>query len=76
MPEGKLAGVRCVQLTGDNHCLLFGMPERPEVCGRLRPGAEMCGTTTEEALAYLAELERATAPGSPTMIPRQVREPA
>lgn len=63
MPAGKPAGVRCVQLTPDNRCLLFGLPERPEVCVRLRPSAEMCGTTTEEALDYLEALERATAPG-------------
>jgi Fe-S-cluster containining protein len=63
MPEGKPAGVRCVQLTEDNRCLLFGQPERPEVCTRLRPSAEMCGTTMEEALVYLGELERMTAPG-------------
>jgi Fe-S-cluster containining protein len=64
MPGGKPAGVRCPQLDADNRCLLFGMPERPEICVRLRPGAEMCGTTTGEALAYLAKLERATAPAS------------
>ena len=62
MPDGKPAGVRCVQLTEDNRCLLFGLPERPEVCVRLRPSEEMCGETTEHALAYLAFLERATAP--------------
>ena len=62
MPQGKPAGVRCVQLTAENRCLLFGLPERPEVCVRLRPMAEMCGGSTEEALAYLAFLERATAP--------------
>jgi uncharacterized protein len=62
MPAGKPAGIRCVQLTPDNRCLLFGLPERPEVCNRLRPSAEMCGETAEEALAYLAELERATRP--------------
>jgi hypothetical protein len=62
MPNGKPAGVRCVQLTPDNRCLLFGQPERPEVCVRLRPSHEMCGETTEEALAYLQELERLTAP--------------
>ena len=55
MPDGKPAGVPCVQLTADNRCLLFGLPERPEVCVRLRPSAEMCGETTEHALAYLAE---------------------
>lgn len=63
MPNGKPAGVRCIQLTPDNRCLLFGQPERPVVCLGLRPSAEMCGQTAEEALAWLAELERLTAPG-------------
>jgi uncharacterized protein len=62
MPDGKPSGVRCVQLTADNRCLLFGQPDRPEVCIRLRPLPEMCGETTEQALAYLYSLERATAP--------------
>lgn len=62
MPQGKPADVRCVQLTDDNRCLLFGKPERPDVCVRLRPTDEMCGSTREEALAYLSALERATAP--------------
>ena len=66
MPHGKPAGVRCVQLTDDNLCLLFEKPERPEVCTRLRPLEEMCGNTREEALAYLWLLERATAPGRDT----------
>ena len=65
MPHGKPAGVRCVQLTEDNLCLLFGKPERPDVCTRLRPSEEMCGSTREEALAYLSALERATAPSPP-----------
>ena len=63
MPAGKPAGVRCVQLTEDNRCLLFGLPERPMVCIALRPTPEMCGTTMEEALDYLAWLEEFTAPG-------------
>jgi uncharacterized protein len=62
MPNGKPANVRCVQLTADNRCMIFGQPERPEVCVRLRPNREMCGETTEHALAYLEELERLTAP--------------
>ncbi|HEV2844526.1 MAG TPA: YkgJ family cysteine cluster protein [Thermoanaerobaculia bacterium] len=64
MPDGKPAGVRCVQLTEDNLCNLFGLPERPAVCCALRPSEEMCGDSTEHALAYLTFLERATAPGS------------
>ena len=62
MPDGKPAGVRCVQLTDDNRCKLFGLPERPEVCVRLRPSAEMCGESMQDALIYLTELEAATRP--------------
>jgi Fe-S-cluster containining protein len=60
MPRGKPAGVRCVQLTADNRCLLFGRPERPAVCQSLRPSEEMCGATAEEAYANLVRLERET----------------
>jgi len=62
MPQGKPAGVRCVQLTPDNRCRLYGRPERPAICVRLRPSEEMCGHSAEEALAWLAQLERATRP--------------
>ena len=62
MPAGKPAGVRCVQLTPDNRCAVFGRPERPEVCNRLRPMEEMCGSSAEEALERLALLELLTAP--------------
>lgn len=62
MPNGKPAGVRCIQLTDDNRCQLYGLPERPAVCVRLRPLPEMCGETAEEAYAYLIQLEWATAP--------------
>lgn len=63
MPGGKPAGVRCVQLTEDLRCAIFGQPERPRVCASLRPMEEMCGTSREEALAYLEKLEQLTAPG-------------
>jgi hypothetical protein len=63
MPQGKAAGVRCVQLTSDNRCALFGKPERPAVCVRLRPTAEMCGDSAQAALIYLTELEIVSAPG-------------
>ncbi len=63
MPGGKPAGVRCVQLTDDNRCKLFGKPERPGVCGALRPSEEMCGHSREEALVHLNFLERMTKPG-------------
>jgi uncharacterized protein len=62
MPAGKPAGVRCIQLTPDNRCALFGKAERPEVCTRLRPNLEMCGHSAREAMAYLSRLELETAP--------------
>ena len=62
MPQGKPAGVACVQLDAQLRCRLFGRPERPAVCGSLQPSAAMCGISREAALAGLAELERQTAP--------------
>lgn len=62
MPDGKPAGVACVQLDGELRCRLFGRPERPRVCGGLRPSAEMCGESAEAARAGLALLEALTAP--------------
>ncbi|MGY3228586.1 Fe-S-cluster containining protein [Luteibacter sp. HA06] len=61
MPHGKPAGVRCVQLTDDNRCAIFGLPERPKVCGGLRPEAEMCGADRDHAMSWIEALERATA---------------
>lgn len=62
MPEGKPAGVRCIQLDEADRCRLFGRPERPAVCGGLEPSAEMCGASREHALAWLTGLETATSP--------------
>ncbi|BDT61284.1 hypothetical protein MasN3_47780 [Massilia varians] len=62
MPDGKPAGVPCVQLGEDNRCLVFGRPERPAFCGGLQPSLEMCGDSREQAIRWLDELEKATAP--------------
>ncbi|MES3024755.1 MAG: YkgJ family cysteine cluster protein [Pseudomonadota bacterium] len=62
MPNGKPAGVRCVQLGSDERCLIFGRPERPAFCRGLQPSAEMCGASREQAIRWLGDLERATAP--------------
>jgi hypothetical protein len=62
MPDGKPAGVRCIQLTDDNRCAIFGKPERPAVCSSLRALVEMCGTEAAEAYQYLTHLERVTRP--------------
>jgi hypothetical protein len=62
MPQGKPAGVRCVQLTTDNRCRLFGQAERPTVCRSLRPTADMCGCSAQDSLLQLTMLECLTAP--------------
>jgi isochorismate synthase EntC len=62
MPQGKPAGVRCVQLDERNACRLFGKPDRPAVCASLRPTASMCGSSREEAMEILAAMEIATLP--------------
>ncbi|MBW4209891.1 MULTISPECIES: YkgJ family cysteine cluster protein [Enterobacter] len=62
MPEGKPANTRCVQLSETNLCMIFGSPLRPKVCSGLQPTAEMCGSTREQAMTYLLELEALTAP--------------
>jgi uncharacterized protein len=60
MPDGKPAGVRCIHLTDDHLCAIFGHPDRPAVCNSLRASEEMCGTTAGEAYSYLQRLERLT----------------
>jgi len=64
MPNGKPAGVRCVQLMEDFRCALFGRPERPAVCVSLRPHESMCGANRDEAMAILTTLEAVTRPDS------------
>lgn len=65
MPNGKPAGVRCVQLTHDLRCMLFGQPERPAFCGTLQPHEQMCGTSHAEAMQILTHLEIETRPTRP-----------
>ena len=60
MSGPKPAGVRCIQLTADNRCRLYGKPERPDVCREFRPSVEICGLTNDEAMRNLIELEAAT----------------
>ena len=64
MPNGKPAGQRCVQLSVDNLCLLFGQPERPAVCSAFGADVQVCGSSTGEALQLLTWLEQATAVGA------------
>jgi|SRR5688572_19227718 uncharacterized protein len=60
MPLGKPAGVRCVQLSEENRCRIFGRPDRPAVCSSLRPSQDMCGDSREQAMRWLGVLEQQT----------------
>jgi hypothetical protein len=60
MPGGKPAEVRCIHLTQDNLCPLFGTPARPLVCSSYQATAEFCGTDLQKAMTLLADLEAAT----------------
>ncbi|WP_144769314.1 YkgJ family cysteine cluster protein [Herbaspirillum sp. SJZ099] len=62
MPNGKPAGVPCVQLDEAMRCKVFGRPERPAFCGGLQPSAEMCGDSRAAAMFWLGALEAVTAP--------------
>jgi Fe-S-cluster containining protein len=61
MPDGKPAGVRCVQLDVQNHCLIFGQPERPAVCLAFHAVEYVCGNSAQEAMQLLGYLEQNTA---------------
>jgi len=60
MSEGKPAGVRCIQLSDGNLCLLWGTSLRPAVCNSFDPSIETCGANRDHALRYLSQLEAAT----------------
>ena len=60
MPNGKEAGVRCIQLDDANMCKIFGQPERPKVCEQFTPEPDICGRTADEAMANLIELVNIT----------------
>jgi len=60
LPHGKPAGMPCPHLDATLRCRLFGLPERPRVCGSLQPAADMCGPDRAHAIAWLSALENAT----------------
>lgn len=60
MPLGKAAGERCVHLSVDYLCGLFGRPERPAVCTAFAADPAVCGEDRHEAIRLLGWLERAT----------------
>ncbi|VVO19582.1 YkgJ family cysteine cluster protein [Pseudomonas fluorescens] len=61
MPNGKVAGERCLHLSADYLCAIFGMPERPLVCGAFHADIEVCGSNREEAIKLIGWWEQMTA---------------
>lgn len=61
MPQGKNAGERCLNLSNDNLCMLFGLPERPAFCAEFQAEVSVCGSSQEEAIQLIGWLEGATA---------------
>jgi len=57
MPNGKPAGVRCIQLSAEGLCLLFNKPERPKICSDFRAEKAICGDNAGEAFRNIAILE-------------------
>jgi hypothetical protein len=66
MQHGKPAGMRCLQLSDDNRCRIFGSDLRPTVCSRLQPNVEMCGDSASDAMERLTLWELATRPETDT----------
>ena len=62
MPNGKPAGIACVQLDGQFRCKIFGQPNRPACCSGLQASIDMCGNNRDEALTMLQQLEVLTRP--------------
>ena len=61
MKGGKPGGVRCIHLTPDKRCAIFNSPDRPRVCDGFKAEPLFCGSTNEEALRILTDLENSCA---------------
>ena len=63
MPHGKAAGEVCVHLDlASRRCAIWGSAHYPDVCRQFSPDAAVCGSSREEAITLLGELENATRP--------------
>jgi len=58
MPEGKPAGVRCVNLTDDYKCSIYDSPSKPKVCDDFKAEPEFCGSNRDEAMRILGLLSK------------------
>jgi Fe-S-cluster containining protein len=58
MPEGKPAGIQCIQLTDDFLCKLIDSPDRPGVCFGFVFDPLICGKSREEAMKIIFDIEK------------------
>jgi uncharacterized protein len=62
MPEGKPAGIACVNLDPEAlSCTIWQTKEYPEVCRNFLATPEICGETNSEAYQNIFIMEQATA---------------
>ena len=56
MPDGKKAGVRCINLKDDYRCAVYNDPGYPKVCSDFNAEPAFCGSSHEEAMKILESL--------------------
>ncbi|MBP1140980.1 hypothetical protein JOE29_002931 [Pseudomonas sp. PvP009] len=61
MPDGKPAGERCLHLSVEFLCALFGRAERPGVCSQFKAAEDVCGADQADAVRLIGWWEKATA---------------
>jgi len=59
-PNGKPAGVRCLQLNSEGLCSIFESDQRPEVCGSFQAEELFCGSDSAEAFVRIETIETMT----------------
>ena len=57
MPDGKPAGVRCINLDESNNCQIHTAGNYPDVCKNFTASIDMCVDNNEFAFDYLKKLE-------------------
>ncbi|WP_296062719.1 YkgJ family cysteine cluster protein [uncultured Amphritea sp.] len=62
MPNGKPAGVPCVNLDESFNCTLWNSAGYPSLCRAFQADEEHCGENRHQALITLARMESETAP--------------
>lgn len=62
MPNGKPAGVHCINLDQQLNCRIWNQPDYPPLCRAFKAAPEHCGDSQAQALRIITELEQATAP--------------